>query len=477
MGPKMADFWDWIVPNVAGETNAKVAPARAQYTGANGRLDPNAISAETLAGYGVPSQVTEDAAPYLSTYRMGNDIAKSALTPPERGMGETIGGLLQALSIPVSYAQGNKAFGSQVMDDNIMTRDAKRRTQYEDAQRESVLKNAQNLTGNVDQIIAEQQKARAAARAAKDALTNRENVADRYNLEGDARTRYALEGKFDPLQGLTDDQKEYKSAQAQGYTGTLTDFLAMKKSGGSVQPYRWSADGTKQEYVPGGSADPKMIAEQSLARGGRANVPPPVRTAGIGADQAYQALIPLLDEYEKTITDPKTGTGRVFFNEVGESDKVNQQRKNIQLQLKELYNLGVLNGPDLALMNQMLFDPSVSLNPMQLLGGLTNKITGGGAGTDTSSLGNMFYTEDRTKQSVARLKETLRGIRNSKTRILGMDDIGEDGKPIPGSAKAYAGTSTAPSAADGTSVEPGPSADYSGMSNEDLARELELRGM
>jgi hypothetical protein len=462
----MADFWDWLVPNVAGETNAKVADARQQYTGTNGRLDPNAISAETLAGYGVPSQVTEDASPYLSTYRMGNDIAKSALTPPERGMGETIGGLLQAAAIPVSFAQGNKGFGSQLFDDNIMTRDAKRKTQYEDAQRESVLKNAQNLTGNVDQIIAEQQKIRAGSRARKDTMAARENEAARYGLKQGTPefNRYVLEGKYEPQYGATDDLKEYNAATQQGYKGSITDFLQMKKStAGGPSPYVQNPDGTAT-FRPGGPADPATVSKLSEARGrGGAGVPVAVRTAGIQADQAYQAIIPLLDQYEQSITggeDPSKGTGAIMPWDVTDQDKVSQQRRNIQLQLKELYNLGVLNGPDLALMNQMLFDPNVSFNPL-------------GDSEDGAKFKNMFNTGERAKQSVSRLKETLRGIRNSKTKVLGMDDIGEDGRPIPGSGGR---TSVNPAVGEGTSVEPGVT-DFSNLSDEQLLQELEGRGV
>jgi hypothetical protein len=436
----MADFWDWIVPNVAGETNAKVAPARAQYAGANGRLDPNAISAETLSQYGVPSQVTEDASPYLSTFKLSNDIAKSALTPPERGMGETIGGLLQAAAIPVSFAQGNKGFGAQLFDDNIMTRDAKRKTQYEDAQRESVLKNAQNLTGNVDQIIAEQQKARSASRARKDTQSARENEADRYGLTGAERNRYILEGKYDA---------EFRDKTGGGAKGP--------------SPYIQNPDGTAT-FRPGGPADPATVSKLSEARGrGGAGVPVAVRTAGIQADQAYQAIIPLLDQYEQSITggdDPSKGTGAIMPWDVTDQDKVSQQRRNIQLQLKELYNLGVLNGPDLALMNQMLFDPNVSFNPL-------------GDSEDGAKFKNMFNTGERAKQSVSRLKETLRGIRNSKTKVLGMDDIGEDGRPIPGSGGR---TSVNPAVGEGTSVEPGVT-DFSAMTNEQLLEELEGRGV
>jgi hypothetical protein len=427
MGPKMADFWDWIVPNVAGETNAKVADARKQYTGANGRLDPNAISAETLAQYGVPSQVTEDAAPYLSTYRMGNDISKSALTPPERGMGETIGGLLQAAAIPVSFAQGNKGFGAQLFDDNIMTRDAKRKAGYEDAQRESVLKNAQNLTGNVDQIIAEQQKARSASRARKDTQSARENEADRYGLTGAERNRYILEGKYDA---------EFRDKTGGGAKGP--------------SPYIQNPDGTAT-FRPGGPADPATVSKLSEARGrGGLNVPQNVRSDAIKVDQAYQALVPALDDYYKTVET----TGGNWLPGTADRDAVSSKRRNIQLQLKELYNLGVLNGPDLDLMDTMLFDPSVTLNPWAESGGMLNGIN----------------PVSRTKASVDRLQSMLRDLRNTKTRIIGLDDIGPDGKPILGSGKLHAaGTSTTPSTAEGTSVDP---AALSDLSDDDIKAQL-----
>lgn len=460
------DMWDWLVPNLAGETNAKVAPTRDAYAGKNGRLDPNAITRETLQSYGVPSGVTDDAAPYLSTYKMNNDLTKSALTPPERTTGETIGGLLQALAIPVSYAQGNKGFGSQLFGDNIMTRDAARKSKYEDASREGILKNAQNLTSNVDSIIAQQQKMRAAAKAESESRTNRENVADRYSLDGDQRMGYVLNGKFEPGAGQTDDIKEYQYAvQNSGFKGSFTDFMAAKKStSGNPAAYKLNPDGT-QTFVPGGPADPKTVSALSEARGrGSMNVPQNVRAAGIQADQSYTQLSKALDDYAdlvdgKLLPDGSTdgsGTGRVAIPGV-DMDKVLGARRGIQLQLKELFNLGVLNGPDLALMDTMLFDPNVSIDPR--------------------TWSNAINTGSRARSSVANLKEQLRDIRNSKTRVIGMDDIGPDGKPIPGTGQR---TSTAQVGADGTSTEgqaPPPAADYSGLSDEDLLRELEGRGV
>jgi hypothetical protein len=462
----MADFWDWIVPNVAGETNAKVADARKQYTGANGRLDPNAISAETLSNYGVPSQVTEDASPYLSTYKMSNDISKSALTPPEESWNQTLGRWMQVPAMGLMMHEGNGGAASRLLSDNLNTQSLDRQNKYQDAQRESVLKNAQNLTGNVDQIIAEQQKIRAGSRARKDTMAARENEAARYGLKQGTPefNRYVLEGKYEPQYGATDDLKEYNAATQQGYKGSITDFLQMKKSTtGGPSPYVQNPDGTAT-FRPGGPADPATVSKLSEARGrGGAGVPVAVRTAGIQADQAYQAIIPLLDQYEQSITggaDPSKGTGAIMPWDVTDQDKVSQQRRNIQLQLKELYNLGVLNGPDLALMNQMLFDPNVSFNPL-------------GDSEDGAKFKNMFNTGERAKQSVARLKETLRGIRNSKTKVLGMDDIGADGRPIPGSGGR---TSVNPAVGEGTSVEPGVT-DFSAMTNEQLLEELEGRGV
>jgi hypothetical protein len=253
------DFWDLFrVPNYARETNAKVAPARAQYTGANNRLDPNAISAETLAGYGVPSRVTEDASPYLSTFKLSNDISKSALTPPEESWNQTLGRWMQVPAMGLMMHEGNRGAATALLGDNLNTQSLDRQNKYQDAQRESVLKNAQNLTGNVDQIIAQQQKARAAARAEKDAMANRENIADRFSLQGDQRTGYVLNDKFEPAgAGGTDDIKEYNTAVQQGFKGTIIDYFAAKRGEGENKPpagYRFAADGKSLEPIPGGPA-------------------------------------------------------------------------------------------------------------------------------------------------------------------------------------------------------------------------------
>lgn len=50
-------------------------------------------------------------------------------------------------------------------------------------------------------------------------------------------------------------------------------------------------------------------------------------------------------------------TGTEYFPTGGKT-KLQSQYTNLQLQLKELFNLGVLNGPDLDLMNKIMVDPT-----------------------------------------------------------------------------------------------------------------------
>lgn len=83
-----------------------------------------------------------------------------------------------------------------------------------------------------------------------------------------------------------------------------------------------------------------------------------------GIARSYQTLMKGLQDYE------------TLFNNGGatmlpgmRNDQLSTAHRNLQMQMKELYNLGVLNGPDLDLMNQILLDPtSVSGNLMGALG-------------------------------------------------------------------------------------------------------------
>lgn len=80
-----------------------------------------------------------------------------------------------------------------------------------------------------------------------------------------------------------------------------------------------------------------------------------IKNDNFKAVAANAALNAALDDYNNAV---KT-YGVQALPGVGK-DALNTARRNVQLQMKELYNLGVLNGPDLELMEQMLVGSTVN---------------------------------------------------------------------------------------------------------------------
>ena len=72
-----------------------------------------------------------------------------------------------------------------------------------------------------------------------------------------------------------------------------------------------------------------------------------------------------------------------------ERNELSAVRTDIQMQLKTMYDLGVLNGPDLALMNKMIFDPVVDVTTkdgiMSAAGQVWNNVAGSTPSLATSS--------------------------------------------------------------------------------------------
>src|SRR5262245_14307839 len=118
------------------------------------------------------------------------------------------------------------------------------------------------------------------------------------------------------------------------------------------------------------------------------------KTSATKVDQAYRSLSTALDDYKKLVQ----RTGAVTLGK--DADAVNASRRNIQLQLKDLYDLGVLNGPDLMLMDSMLPDPQFHA--------WSNPFAG------------LASHEERVGPAVDRIKENLRTLRNAKVGVLGL---------------------------------------------------------
>lgn len=170
-------------------------------------------------------------------------------------------------------------------------------------------------------------------------------------------------------------------------------------------------------------------------------IPNAVQTKNLESETAVANLTNALDQYDALVQ--KGGYAHLG----GERDAVNTARTNIQMQMKELYNLGVLNGPDLELMNKMLVDPTYSLgatfNPLSEERGAGTVIANGIG--DTLGLGTGI--KDRVSANVKQLKDQFRSIVQQRLKTTGAP--------------------TAPTLQ-------GPALDnrYQSMSDEDILREL-----
>ena len=113
------------------------------------------------------------------------------------------------------------------------------------------------------------------------------------------------------------------------------------------------------------------------------------------AAMAYESLTGGLDAYESLYD---TGGGAVIPGK--QKDALTGARTALQLQMKELFNLGVLNGPDLDLMNKLLVDATSVEN----------------AALDTIGVANL---DDRVAANLKQLRETLKGMVAPKIAAMG----------------------------------------------------------
>lgn len=135
--------------------------------------------------------------------------------------------------------------------------------------------------------------------------------------------------------------------------GIGEDPRGMWREGALPQP----AHQPPGSFAPGAGYD---VADMS-------NVPP----SGVGETnqlngtaRSFQGFMASLADYEDIFKD-----GGATAWPGTRKDKLSIAHRDLQMQMKELYNLGVLNGPDLSLMNQILIDPtSISGNLMDAVG-------------------------------------------------------------------------------------------------------------
>ncbi|CAN7371378.1 hypothetical protein [Aminobacter sp. LjRoot7] len=138
------------------------------------------------------------------------------------------------------------------------------------------------------------------------------------------------------------------------------------------------------------------------------------RNRSSSVDQAFSTITSELDRYAELVD--KSG----IQVKPGEAkDNLNTVRQGIMLQMKELFNLGVLNGPDLSLMERMIYDPVV--DPLKE-GGIANL-------PDQIWTGVTGVAGARAKNSVEELKRMLANI---KTSVDASVERQTPGAPPPG---------------------------------------------
>lgn len=124
----------------------------------------------------------------------------------------------------------------------------------------------------------------------------------------------------------------------------------------------------EQEYNPNYAPDPmnpiNQIPQQQDsfddAKAYRTADMSGIKPAGVGeegqlnaAARSFQGFMKSLQDYESMFADG----GSTAWPGL-RKDKLSTAHRDLQMQMKELYNLGVLNGPDLALMEQILINPT-----------------------------------------------------------------------------------------------------------------------
>lgn len=121
--------------------------------------------------------------------------------------------------------------------------------------------------------------------------------------------------------------------------------------------FRYSADGTQFEAIPGGPADPKYKGDVKAAEQGANQISASDRTKLRTAETEASAIVSSLDEFLSRRA--AAGFGERATSAVGVPTPLNTAFNSAALMAKgeALFNLGVLNGPDLDIIRRTLADP------------------------------------------------------------------------------------------------------------------------
>ncbi len=215
---------------------------------------------------------------------------------------------------------------------------------------------------------------------------------DRFKVVGDVLMDLQPEGGGQPrpVEGIIrpDMGPEWEDMSPEDAAKAGFVFAQRNKKTGKVEGTK-PPSGQAISVLPDGTV---TITEGSGAGLTNANT-----TEANKAVMAYESLVKGLDDYEKVFA--RTGAAVVPG---ADKDALLTARRGLQLQMKELFNLGVLNGPDLELMDTMLVDPTSMSN----------------AALDAVGIASM---EKRFADNLAQVRKMMKDMVEPKLKALGKD--------------------------------------------------------
>jgi hypothetical protein len=165
--------------------------------------------------------------------------------------------------------------------------------------------------------------------------------------------------------GITDPVKRQKKWEE--YTNRRGSGVQVNVNDKPSPGYRWTEDGRGQERIPGGPADELGEVQQKQV---------------IGARNLNNGI----KEYRQALTE---FTGSDWLNP-NKRALIQSKYQNMLLQAKEAYNLGVLNGPDFRILQEVVTDPT------SIKGGILSAKT---LDTQASELSRIMGTIEETTLS------------------------------------------------------------------------------
>jgi hypothetical protein len=179
------------------------------------------------------------------------------------------------------------------------------------------------------------------------------------------------------LSGITGAQQDYLFANPDVLDKVIVDRMSPPSAGVNINMGEYKIP-TNYRAVEPGNPDAGVERIPGVLTEEQVNDRVKITKASSAIESELSRYEELVDKYGVELT---PGVGR---------DQLVTVRQGIMLQLKELFNLGVLNGPDLALMENMLW------NPVDPVGGTYSAVTGD--------------AKLRAKSSAAELRRMMKSI-------------------------------------------------------------------